>query len=149
MARKQKVSSKNLLDEALHSQKSGHFWTKKEAILKAPVASPQKIICLGLNYRDHAEEGGLKAPDEPIIFMKPHTAIIGPEDSIMKPDFVKDLDYEAELAIVMGKREETFPFKIQKTTSLATLFSTTYPLGTSNSKMVNGREVKDSTHSAQ
>jgi 2-keto-4-pentenoate hydratase/2-oxohepta-3-ene-1,7-dioic acid hydratase in catechol pathway len=84
---------------------------KRKATLKlskvkvlAPVLSPPKIICLGLNYRDHAAEQKASLPDEPIIFMKPHTAIIGPDDAIVKPSFVKQLDYEAELAVVIGKK---------------------------------------------
>lgn len=74
----------------------------------APITRPPKIICLGLNYLDHIEESitehGAKIPDEPIIFLKPSTAIIGPGESIIKPNFVKNLDYEAELAIIMGRR---------------------------------------------
>lgn len=72
--------------------------------LLKPLAKPPKIICLGLNYVDHAEEQGKKPPEEPVIFMKPHTALIGPDEEIVKPDFVKQLDYEGELAIVMGKK---------------------------------------------
>lgn len=75
-----------------------------QATLLAPIAFPPKIICLGLNYRDHVSETGARTPAEPIIFMKPHTTIIGPTEKIVKPSFVKKLDYEAELAIVMGKR---------------------------------------------
>ena len=71
--------------------------------LIAPIKSPPKIICLGLNYFDHAAETNSKVPDEPVIFMKPHTAIIGPNQKIIKPNFVKKLDYEGELCIVMGK----------------------------------------------
>jgi len=83
---------------------------RKEAIVEpnrvrilAPVASPPKIICLGLNYRDHAAEQAKSPPAEPVIFMKPHTAVIGPNESIVKPTFVKELDYEAELAVIIGK----------------------------------------------
>jgi len=72
--------------------------------LLAPVKLPPKIICLGLNYRDHAAEQKASLPDEPIIFMKPRTAVIGPDEPIVKPAFVKELDYEAELAVVIGKR---------------------------------------------
>jgi 2-keto-4-pentenoate hydratase/2-oxohepta-3-ene-1,7-dioic acid hydratase in catechol pathway len=75
-----------------------------DATFLAPVSSPPKIICLGLNYRDHAEEAGADIPDEPIIFMKPRTAIVGPDEPIIRPNFVKELDYEAELAIVIGKK---------------------------------------------
>ena len=77
--------------------------------LLAPIAFPPKIICLGLNYFDHAAETNSRVPDEPIIFMKPHTAIIGPNQKIIKPQFVKELDYEGELAIVMGKKAKNIP----------------------------------------
>ena len=72
--------------------------------LLAPIMRPPKIICLGLNYRDHAAETGATIPKEPIIFMKPRTAIIGTHEKIIKPAFVKELDYEGELAIVIGKK---------------------------------------------
>lgn len=76
--------------------------------LLAPITHPPKVICLGLNYLDHIEERitehGALIPDEPIIFMKPRTAVVGPFDNIVKPSFVKKLDYEAELAIVIGKK---------------------------------------------
>jgi len=84
---------------------------KRKATLKlskvkvlAPILSPPKIVCLGLNYRDHAAEARASLPDEPIIFMKPRTAVVGPDDAIVKPSFVKQLDYEAELAVVIGKK---------------------------------------------
>jgi len=70
----------------------------------APVASPPKIICLGLNYRDHAAEQNAQLPSEPIIFLKPRTAVIGPDEPIVKPAYVKELDYEAELAVIIGKK---------------------------------------------
>jgi len=77
--------------------------------LLAPIPFPPKIICLGLNYFDHAAETNVAIPDEPIIFMKPHTAIIGPNQKIVKPLFVKELDYEGELCIVMGKTAKDIP----------------------------------------
>jgi len=80
-----------------------------DATFLAPVSSPPKIICLGLNYRDHAEETGADIPDEPIIFMKPRTAVIGPDENIIQPTFVKELDYEAELAIIIGKKGRNIP----------------------------------------
>jgi len=80
----------------------------------APVASPSKIICLGLNYRDHAAEQNAPLPREPIIFMKPRTAVVGPDEPIVKPAFVKELDYEAELAVVIGKRGKDIPVKDAK-----------------------------------
>jgi 2-keto-4-pentenoate hydratase/2-oxohepta-3-ene-1,7-dioic acid hydratase in catechol pathway len=75
-----------------------------EVSLLAPISSPPKIICLGLNYRDHAAEQNASIPEEPIIFLKPHTAIIGPKEKIVKPSFVSQLDYEAELAVVIGRK---------------------------------------------
>jgi 2-keto-4-pentenoate hydratase/2-oxohepta-3-ene-1,7-dioic acid hydratase in catechol pathway len=85
-----------------------------EAVLLAPIASPPKIICLGLNYVDHAAETNAAVPDEPVIFMKPHTTIIGPNENIIKPYFVKRLDYEGELAIVMGKKAKNIPISEAK-----------------------------------
>jgi 2-keto-4-pentenoate hydratase/2-oxohepta-3-ene-1,7-dioic acid hydratase in catechol pathway len=80
-----------------------------EVAFLAPIASPPKIICLGLNYIDHAAEANAKVPDEPVIFMKPHTTIIGPNENIIKPSFVHQLDYEGELAIVIGKKAKNIP----------------------------------------
>ncbi len=74
-----------------------------QVTLLPPIPFPPKIICLGLNYFDHAAETKSAIPDEPIIFLKPHTAIIGPNQPIIKPNFVKELDYEGELCIVVGK----------------------------------------------
>ncbi len=71
--------------------------------LLAPV-SPPNIICLGLNYRKHADEAGLPYPHEPLIFLKATTALCGPEDFVVLPsDSPGKIDYEAELAIVIGK----------------------------------------------
>jgi 2-keto-4-pentenoate hydratase/2-oxohepta-3-ene-1,7-dioic acid hydratase in catechol pathway len=75
-----------------------------DAKILAPLSYPPKIVCLGLNYRDHIAEQNAAMPDDMIIFMKPRTAIIGPDDLIVKPPFVSKLDYEAELAVVIGKR---------------------------------------------
>lgn len=80
-----------------------------EVMLLAPIAFPPKILCLGLNYFDHAAETNSAVPDEPVIFMKPHTAITGPNMKIVKPRFVKELDYEGELCIVMGKTAKNVP----------------------------------------
>jgi 2-keto-4-pentenoate hydratase/2-oxohepta-3-ene-1,7-dioic acid hydratase in catechol pathway len=80
-----------------------------EVALLAPIVSPPKIICLGLNYVDHAAESHTTVPDEPVIFMKPHTTIISPNENIVKPRFVHELDYEGELAIVIGKKAKNTP----------------------------------------
>jgi len=71
--------------------------------LLAP-CEPSKIVAVGLNYRDHARELGQALPDEPIIFLKPPTSVIGPGDTIVLPPESSRVDYEAELAFVVGKR---------------------------------------------
>src|SRR5262245_63024533 len=70
----------------------------------APVPDPAKIICIGLNYRDHAEESKAKIPAEPILFSKYSTALIGPDQPIVLPPVSQKVDYEAELVIVIGKK---------------------------------------------
>ena len=70
-----------------------------------PPCVPTKIVCVGLNYKDHAEEMNSKVPEDPKLFIKPNTAIIGHEDTIVYPDHMsKRVDYEGELAVVMAKR---------------------------------------------
>jgi len=72
--------------------------------LLAPLM-PVDIIAIGLNYKKHAEESGLPYPDKPVIFLKTTSSVIGPEDSIIIPEMAPDeVDYEAELAIVIGKK---------------------------------------------
>jgi 2-keto-4-pentenoate hydratase/2-oxohepta-3-ene-1,7-dioic acid hydratase in catechol pathway len=66
-----------------------------------PPTEPSKIICVGLNYSDHLKEMKAEKPDEPVIFLKPPSAVIGHNDEIIYPDMVSRVDYEAELAIVM------------------------------------------------
>ena len=68
------------------------------------VARPSKIVGIGLNYRDHAKESGLNAPAEPVIFLKASTSLSGPNDGIPVPEHSTKLDWEVELAIVIGKR---------------------------------------------
>ncbi len=68
-----------------------------------PPSSPTKIIAVGLNYKDHAKELGFSIPDEPVIFMKPSSAIIGPDDKIIIPPQTQRVDYEAELAFIIKK----------------------------------------------
>jgi 2-keto-4-pentenoate hydratase/2-oxohepta-3-ene-1,7-dioic acid hydratase in catechol pathway len=74
-----------------------------QAVLLAPVV-PTKIVAVGLNYRDHAEEMNVLGPAEPQIFLKPLSALCGPDDPIVFPPQVRRVDYEGELAIVMKKR---------------------------------------------
>ena len=75
-----------------------------EVKLLAP-CTPSKVICLGVNYRSHAIETGLAIPAVPLIFLKPPTAVIGPEDKIVLPQLERRrVDYEAELGVVIGRR---------------------------------------------
>jgi 2-keto-4-pentenoate hydratase/2-oxohepta-3-ene-1,7-dioic acid hydratase in catechol pathway len=72
--------------------------------LRAPVARPGKVMCIGLNYRDHAVESGMEIPKSPIMFAKFGTSIAGPGDDVVIPPGSEKTDYEAEMAIVIGKR---------------------------------------------
>jgi len=74
-----------------------------EVNLLTPIPDPSKIICLAFNYYDHARDAGLTPSDEPVIFIKPRTALNHPFDDIVCPKFVQRLDYEAELAIIIGE----------------------------------------------
>ena len=75
-----------------------------EAVLLAPVPDPQKVICLGLNYRDHAIESNMPIPEEPVLFSKFPSALAGHGDEILLPPESDEVDYEAELVVVIGRR---------------------------------------------
>ena len=75
-----------------------------EIELLAPIPNPPKIVCLAFNYYDHARDAGLTPSDEPVIFLKPRTALNEPFKDVICPSFVTRPDYEAELAVVIGKR---------------------------------------------
>jgi 2-keto-4-pentenoate hydratase/2-oxohepta-3-ene-1,7-dioic acid hydratase in catechol pathway len=75
-----------------------------EARLLAPIPDPHKIVCVGLNYRDHAAESGAPIPKDPVLFSKYATALIGPEETIELPSSSSEVDFEAELVIVIGKK---------------------------------------------
>ncbi len=76
----------------------------KHIRLGSPVCRPSKIVCIGLNYKEHAEETGAKLPTEPIIFMKSTTALTGPFDNVIIPRNSVKTDWEVELAVVIEKR---------------------------------------------
>lgn len=69
----------------------------------APVARPGKVLCIGLNYSDHAAETGMKIPEEPILFMKGSNTVVGPYDNIMIPRKSKKTDWEVELGVIIGR----------------------------------------------
>jgi 2-keto-4-pentenoate hydratase/2-oxohepta-3-ene-1,7-dioic acid hydratase in catechol pathway len=93
-----------LLAETTSSELDAFSIPISKTKLLTPIASPSKILCLGLNYASHVNETKEKRPEQPVFFMKPNTTVIGPKDKIIKRSFVKQLDYEAELAIVIGRQ---------------------------------------------
>ncbi len=74
-----------------------------------PIALPQKIVCVGMNYRDHAAEAGLDVPERPILFAKWPNSLVGHGDAIVIPPFSEQIDYEAELGVVIGARVRDVP----------------------------------------
>jgi 2,4-diketo-3-deoxy-L-fuconate hydrolase len=72
--------------------------------LGPPLARPSKIVCIGLNFRDHAAESNMELPKEPVMFFKATTALVGPDDPVMIPRGGTKLDWEVELAVVIGKK---------------------------------------------
>ncbi|MEU7861984.1 fumarylacetoacetate hydrolase family protein [Nonomuraea sp. NPDC049141] len=70
----------------------------------APVARPGKIVCIGLNYSDHAAESGAEVPSEPVVFMKAANTMVGPYDEVLVPRNSLKTDWEVELAVIIGKR---------------------------------------------
>jgi 2,4-diketo-3-deoxy-L-fuconate hydrolase len=90
------------------------LWLRKEALsaprvaptvrLGAPVCRPSKIICIGLNYRDHAAETKQEPPKEPVLFFKATTSLVGPNDDLVRPRNATKVDWEVELAVIIGKR---------------------------------------------
>jgi 2-keto-4-pentenoate hydratase/2-oxohepta-3-ene-1,7-dioic acid hydratase in catechol pathway len=81
----------------------------EDAGLLAPIPNPPKIICLAFNSYDHARDAGLTPSDEPVIFMKPRTTLNPPFNDVICPSFVKRLDYEAEIAVIIGQDIKKVP----------------------------------------
>jgi 2-keto-4-pentenoate hydratase/2-oxohepta-3-ene-1,7-dioic acid hydratase in catechol pathway len=85
---------------------AGNYVTGK---VKAPIESPGKVICIGLNYRDHAKETGAAIPEEPVCFNKFPQCVIGTDETIVLPKVAHRVDYEAELVVVIGKTAKHVP----------------------------------------
>jgi len=83
---------------------SGGELLKPEEVFLLPPCQPTKIVCVGLNYVKHAQELKMPLPEEPILFLKPPSAILAPSGQIIYPSSSQQLDYEGELAVVIGKR---------------------------------------------
>jgi 2,4-diketo-3-deoxy-L-fuconate hydrolase len=94
----------NKLDAYLDEYKSDLVELADDIRLGSPVAAPSKIVCIGLNYSDHAKETGADIPKEPIIFFKSTTALVGPNDEVTIPRNSVKTDWEVELAFVIGKK---------------------------------------------
>jgi 2,4-didehydro-3-deoxy-L-rhamnonate hydrolase len=90
-------------------KKAGAEVELSEAQLLAPIPSPGKIMGIGLNYRDHAAESGMPVPKTPVVFVKYSTAVVGPDVPIRLPAFSDQVDYEAELGVVIGDRARDVP----------------------------------------
>ena len=101
----EEVFAQKLLGEAAYSAPGGSYRKRLADVrLGPPVFKPTKIICLGLAYAAHAAEGWENAPPEPQLFCKAPSALAGPHDDIVYPKQVEKLDYEVELAIIIGER---------------------------------------------
>lgn len=94
----------DLLQSFIDNNKGRLTKVSKDVRLGSPIARPSKIICIGLNYEDHAKETGAAIPSEPIIFFKSTTALAGPNDDIIIPKNSKKTDWEVELAVVISKK---------------------------------------------
>ncbi|HEY9389797.1 MAG TPA: fumarylacetoacetate hydrolase family protein [Mycobacteriales bacterium] len=81
---------------------TGQRWALPDVRLLAPIL-PTKVVCVGKNYADHAREMGGEPPERPVLFLKPSTAVIGPDDAIRRPADSERVDYEGELAAVIGR----------------------------------------------
>jgi len=86
----------------LHARTAPHVSPSNR--LGAPIARPSKIVCIGLNFRDHAAESKMELPREPVIFFKSTTSLVGPNDPLLIPRGATKVDWEVELAVVMAKK---------------------------------------------
>lgn len=102
------VREKSALAEA---QEKNWLVRREDAYWFAPVPRPGKVICIGLNYRDHAAESGLPIPERPVVFSKFSTAVIAPGEPVVLPATSDQVDYEAELAVVIGRRAKNVSAK--------------------------------------
>ena len=92
------------LDAALRSVPAGARRPLGSVELRPPIPRPGKILCLGLNYAAHAKEGGNEVPEHPTVFVRVATSLVAPGAPVVRPRVSEQLDYEAELAIVIGRR---------------------------------------------
>src|SRR6202043_2704474 len=72
--------------------------------LGSPILRPSKIVCIGLNFRDHARESKMEIPEEPVIFFKAPSSLVGPNDDLVMPKNARKVDWEVELTVVIGRK---------------------------------------------
>nr|WP_231963438.1 fumarylacetoacetate hydrolase family protein [Thermosulfidibacter takaii] len=102
-----------LEDNNIYVPEQKRFYSLSEIKLLAP-SKPSKIVAVALNYKEHAKEMGKPLPEEPLIFIKPNTAVINPYEEIVLPEMSERVDYEGELAIVIGKTAKDVPVESAK-----------------------------------
>jgi 2-keto-4-pentenoate hydratase/2-oxohepta-3-ene-1,7-dioic acid hydratase in catechol pathway len=98
-----RVFTGEVIDDKAHSLIGGKEY-KMDDVKVMPPCTPTKIVCVGLNYRDHAKELNQKIPDEPVLFIKPPSSLLASGDNIIYPKQSKRVDYEGELAVVISRR---------------------------------------------
>jgi acylpyruvate hydrolase len=104
LARSSVEAAKRADDKTVEQwKKHGKVYAFDDVALCAPVPRPGKLICIGLNYRDHAAESNMAVPENPIMFSKFSTSIVGPDTAVVLPPGSEKTDYEAELAVVVGR----------------------------------------------
>jgi len=113
-------------------QPSGEAVALEEASLHPPIARPEKIVAIGLNYEDHAAETGAEIPDKPVVFTKYPNTIIGPGAPIRIPPICEQVDFEAELAVVVGRRAK----------NVSELEALDYVFGYTNANDVSARDLQ-------
>jgi 2-keto-4-pentenoate hydratase/2-oxohepta-3-ene-1,7-dioic acid hydratase in catechol pathway len=102
-------SGLNAVRQAI-SHPHDHFRIAKSAVvMKAPINNPEKVVCIGMNYVDHCTEQNFPIPKEPIVFSKFASTIINPGDPVLHSNLTQELDFEVELAIVIGKAGRNIP----------------------------------------
>ena len=95
------IQDEKALADARHK---GWLVPSQDAYWHAPVPRPGKVLCIGLNYRDHAAESNMQIPEKPVVFSKFSTCVIAPGEPVIIPSTSQQVDYEAELAVVIGRR---------------------------------------------
>lgn len=109
--------------------------------LEAPISRPEKVLCVGMNYRDHCREQGAPVPEEPVVFGKFPSCIIGPQDDLHYPAETEKLDWEVELALIIGKEAK----HVQKDQAMDYIFGFCVALDVSardwQNKQKNGGQV--------